>query len=74
MGKYDEGMHLYMGTPINDRALLMSYLPFISSIGVKENGEKRLVLKFKGSSLGMPSDVELKVSDKLYDFLSEKIY
>ena len=77
MGKYDEGMIIYQN-PINERSLLMSYLPFIESIGVNPfpQGEKKgnwILLKFESSSICNPSDTYVEVSDELYKFLSKNM-
>lgn len=78
LGKYDEGMVLYMGTPINERALLMSYLPFVIAIGMEvafpdeDVKGKCILLKIKSGLASAPMDVYVEVSDELYAFLAKK--
>lgn len=71
MGKFDEGK-IYWNTPINERQLMLSYLPFMHSISfydpVIELQEYQFKVIFKPSSLMNISPVTLKVSEEMYNF------
>ena len=77
LGKYDNGMIFY-NSPINERQLLMSYLPFIHTIVINDYSNERkldeneIKLIFESSSLANPSPITISVSQELHDFLSQR--
>lgn len=74
MGKYDQGT-IYCTALINERQILMAYLPFVHTIGFYDPEMKltrnQIKLVFEGSTLANPSPVILEVSDELYKFLCD---
>ena len=77
LGKYDDGMVFY-NSIINERQLLMSYLPFIHTIVINDYSNERkleeneIKLIFERSSLANPSPITIGVSQELHDFLSKR--
>ena len=75
MGKYDNGM-IVCSTPVNERQLLMSYLPFIRTIsfggGNTVLDKNEIELLFESSSLSRPTPIVLEVSTQLYEFLYKR--
>lgn len=74
LGKKDQGMMIFKA-PINERELLMSYLPFIHAIAFFDPEIKlekyEIKLEFMKSSLASPSNVILQVSPELYYYLQQ---
>ena len=75
MGKDDDNITIY-NTPINERQLLLSYLPFIRSISFEgpdlDLGENEIEITFERSSLSRPTPIVIEVSPELYNFLYKK--
>lgn len=75
MGLHDNGNLVLYNSAINERQLMMSYLPFIHTISFCKYftdidlEKNQLEITFESSSLSKPSPVILEVSDEMYNFL-----